>query len=154
MSVAFSLLFRASADLLPGSPVRSGPNLRASRREQNHGAKSELGIARAADVKHKDARGNSSADPNRAPRVKRDRPGAAGLRDERCATQGCGDGSWTRGHPGWQKGREAGDQLLFVGCINSAARIRIGPDEPSGSARLHQEIDLFVQANRFEPSKL
>src|SRR6267378_1768895 len=78
---------RDSADLLPGSPVRSRPNLRASIRKQNHGAKSEIGIGRATDVKHKDAGGNIPADPNRATRVKHDGSSTTGLRGESCAPQ-------------------------------------------------------------------
>src|SRR5256885_9898678 len=73
MSVAFLSLVRASADLLPASPVRSSPNLRASGRELNHGAIAKFRISRASDVKHKNTVGNTPADANRATRVKGDR---------------------------------------------------------------------------------
>src|SRR5882757_6174043 len=100
MSVAFLSLVRASADLLPGSPVRNSPNLRASGRELNHGAIAKFRISRASDVKHKNTVGNTPADANRATRVKGDLASASrecvSVQRTHAYTQGCGDGPRAR----------------------------------------------------------
>src|SRR2546422_8682560 len=48
----------ASADSLPRSALRRGPNLRATGRKQNHRAIAELRIVRTAEVKDKNVGGN------------------------------------------------------------------------------------------------
>src|SRR3989449_7632463 len=63
----------ASADSLPRSALRRGPNLRATGRKQNHRAIAALRIVRTTEVKHKDVGRNTPADANGATRIERDR---------------------------------------------------------------------------------
>src|SRR5260370_13081487 len=123
------LLFRASADLLPGAAVRRGPNLRAPGRELNHRAIAKLRTGRAPDVKHKDDVCNIPADANRTTRVKRDRATAArqsiihagpAIVDELGANSSL---TWQSSRSPGQKCRKPGDEELFLGgervCVAS-----------------------------------
>src|SRR5712692_2078640 len=152
--------FYASADSLPRSALRRGPNLRATGRKQNHRAIAELDIVRTAEIKHKDIGGNISADANGAARIERHRAIAPGesvsVQGSYAYAQGCCDGPRTRRtrrSTRGQGGRKSGHEELLLGGERIRVAIWSRPNSPIDAELFELAIDLRVAADRFESRK-